>query len=177
MCAPDAPIDDDLDRLIPRERAVWVAAARAEGVGAEDAIDCVQDALSAFVAMRSDAAFDVAVERWAAYVTAMVKNAAKNRRRKHDRARPHAPIDDAPYADPSPGAEELVARAEDERRLRACIAELTEVQRAVITLRLFEERSGEDVARELGIARGHVDVLVHRAKGALRACMCAGEPV
>ena len=56
-------------------------------------------------------------------------------------------------------------------RLRACVAELCSVQRAVVMLRLLEERSGEDVAEVLGITRGHVDVLVHRAKASLRVCM------
>jgi RNA polymerase sigma-70 factor (ECF subfamily) len=174
VCAPEDH-RDDLGRVIARERRAWVAAARAEGLGAEDAVDCVHDALSAFVVARRAPGFDVPHDRWAAYVAVMVKNAARNRRRKHDRSRPHAPIDDHPFADPSPSAHDLVARAQDEERLRACIAELTDVQRAAVTLRLFEERSGQDVARELAIARGHVDVLVHRAKGALRACMCAGD--
>ncbi len=52
-----------------------------------------------------------------------------------------------------------------------CVTELCGVQRAVVTLRLLEERSGEDVAESLGLTRGHVDVLVHRAKQALRVCM------
>jgi len=56
-------------------------------------------------------------------------------------------------------------------RLRACVSELCEIQRAVVTLRMLDERPGEDVAMVLGISRGHVAVLLHRAKRALRACM------
>ena len=56
-------------------------------------------------------------------------------------------------------------------RLRTCVAELCGVQRAVVMLRLLDEQSGEDVAATLGLSRGHVDVLVHRAKAALRVCM------
>jgi RNA polymerase sigma-70 factor (ECF subfamily) len=41
----------------------------------------------------------------------------------------------------------------------------------VVTLRLLEERPGEDVAAALGITPGHVAVLLHRAKQALRVCM------
>ena len=70
-----------------------------------------------------------------------------------------------------PLAAELVERAEDYLRLRTCVAELCSIQRAVVTLRLLEERSGEDVANCLGLARGYVDVLVHRAKAALQASM------
>lgn len=173
MCAPHPPSPvDDLEALIPRERAAWVATARHEGLGPEDAIDCVQDALAAFVTMRRTPDFDVPSERVAATLTVMVKNAARNRRRKHDRAKPHAPLDGALLRDEQPIADELVVRAEDGARLEACIAGLSPPQRAVVALRLFEERSGEDVARDLGIQRGHVDVLVHRAKASLRACMC-----
>jgi DNA-directed RNA polymerase specialized sigma24 family protein len=37
--------------------------------------------------------------------------------------------------------------------------------------RLLEERGGEDVASALGLTRGYVDVLLHRAKHSLRACL------
>ncbi len=39
-----------------------------------------------------------------------------------------------------------------------------------MTLRMLEEQPGEDVARAR-ISAGHVAVLLHRAKLALRACM------
>jgi RNA polymerase sigma-70 factor (ECF subfamily) len=65
----------------------------------------------------------------------------------------------------------LIARAEDHVRLRACGQELCEVQKSVVTLCMLEERAGEDVARALGISPGHVAVLLHRAKAALRVCM------
>ena len=101
----------------------------------------------------------------------IVRNAARNFRRRHRRAKPHESLD----ADNEPLApstvEDLVAHAEDVVRLRACVAELCSVQRAVVMLRLLDEQSGEDTAAALGITRNHVDVLVHRAKGALRVCM------
>ena len=74
-----------------------------------------------------------------------------------------------------PAADELLACAEAHVRLRACVAELCEVQRSVVLLRLLDERPGEDVAAVLGISRGYVDVLMHRAKAALRACMLRGD--
>lgn len=58
--------------------------------------------------------------------------------------------------------------------LSESLSELVRTERAslvAVTLRLLDERSGEDVAIELGLTRGHVDVLVHRAKSALRQCM------
>ena len=161
--------DDVLERLsqIVREsRGALVAVARSEGVGAEEAVECVQDALATFLGR------DTAAEHAVASLKTIVRNAARNARRRHRRTMPHAPIEVGrePPADEL-DAEALLAHAEDVVRLRACVAELCSVQRAVVMLRLLEERSGEDVAEVLGITRGHVDVLVHRAKASLRVCM------
>jgi RNA polymerase sigma-70 factor (ECF subfamily) len=51
---------------------------------------------------------------------------------------------------------------------------LCEAQRNVVMMRLLEERAGEDVALTRGLSRGHVDVLLHRAKASLRSCMTEG---
>lgn len=161
--------EDPLERLselVRTSRRELVAAARREGLSAEDALEVVQDALATFVS-RSEAG--TAPDEARASVLVTVKNAARNARRRHHRALPHVPVDDEPSAGLS--VEEILAHAEDVVRLRACVAELCSVQRAVITLRLLEERSGADVAEELGLTRGHVDVLVHRAKASLRVCM------
>src|SRR5262249_45454134 len=101
----------------------------------------------------------------------IVRNVARNRRRRHFHARPHDDVDAEPLAAETPSAELAIARAEDHVRLRMCVAELCEIQKAVVTLRMLEEKPGEDVARALGITPGHVAVLLHRAKAALRACM------
>jgi RNA polymerase sigma-70 factor (ECF subfamily) len=55
------------------------------------------------------------------------------------------------------------------------VAELCEIQRAVVTLRMLDERPGEDVAHLLGITKNHAAVLLHRAKASLRACMTASD--
>jgi RNA polymerase sigma-70 factor (ECF subfamily) len=144
---------------------VLVAAARGEGLAPEDAIEAVQDALCTFLSGGLERASD---DETRASLIVIVQNAARNARRRHHRALPH--VDDE-LAEPSPDAEALVAHAEDVVRLQACVASLCSIQRGVVMLRLLEERSGEDVAAILGLSRGHVDVLVHRAKGALRVCM------
>ena len=126
MAILQADVLERLSRIVRQERGALVAVARTEGLNAEEAVECVQDALATFLSR-------------------------------------------LPAIDPN--AEALLSHAEDVVRLRACVAELCSIQRAVITLRLLEERSGEDVAVQLGITRKHVDVLVHRAKGSLRVCM------
>lgn len=163
--------DDPLERLselVRTSRRELVSAARREGLSPEDAVEVVQDALATFV---SRSLAGVHAEEAKATVLVTVRNAARNARRRHHRALPHAPPDDELSVGLT--AEELLAHAEDVVRLRACVAELCSVQRAVVTLRLLEERSGADVAEELGLSRGHVDVLVHRAKASLRVCMRA----
>ncbi len=69
----------------------------------------------------------------------------------------------------------LVAHAEECVRLRGCMNRLCKTQRTVVMMRLLEERPGEDVAAALGITRGYVDVLLHRAKASLLVCMTEGD--
>lgn len=158
---------DRLDALVRMHRRDFLAVARGEGMDPEEALECVQDALATYLGR--DAAPDHAIE--VATVKTMVRNAARNRRRRHHRARPHRELTDTPLATDDAGADELLAHAEDVVRLRTCVSELCGIQRAVVMLRLLEDRSGEDVAEALGLTRNHVDVLVHRAKSALRVCM------
>ena len=52
-----------------------------------------------------------------------------------------------------------------------CVQQLGEVQRQVVTLRMLEELSGTEVARQLGLSPAHIAVVLHRAKEALRRCL------
>jgi RNA polymerase sigma-70 factor (ECF subfamily) len=166
---------EQLSRVVSRTRAELLAVALREGLDAQDALECVQDALcgwlsraSAGEAVRSDAEL-------VASLKVTIRNGARNGRRRHHRLKPHLPIEPAreEVASPLRDAEQLLSEAETALRLKYCVAELREVERAVITLRLLEERSGEDVAATMGLSRSHVDVLVHRAKSTLRVCMQA----
>lgn len=167
--------DDPLTRLtalVRAERAALVAIARREGLSPEDAVECVQDALCDVLETDLGERMD---EHAVARVKTVVRNRARNARRLHRVARPHLPIE--PGTEPSATdalTEALLVHAEEVVRLRVCVASLCAVQRSVVMLRLLEERSGEDVAASLGVTRGYVDVLVHRAKGALSICMHHG---
>jgi RNA polymerase sigma-70 factor, ECF subfamily len=162
------PVSDSEDRLerlsvlVRKERGALASIARSEGLSPEEALECVQDALCTFLA-RDDVG-----EHAVASLKTIVRNEARNLRRRAHRA--SLPLQDD-HAAVDSNADELLAHAEDVVRLRLCVASLCEVQRAVVTLRLLEERSGEDVATTLGITRGYVDVLTHRAKASLRVCM------
>jgi RNA polymerase sigma-70 factor (ECF subfamily) len=161
-------------RLVHAHRAELAAVARHEGLAAEDAFDAAQEAFTAFLILPQ--ARELAPSEWARHtLVALVRNVARNARRLHAVARPHA-SDEATLeglATREPPADERLAAAEDRGRLARCVARLAEVQRAVVTLRMLEDRPGDDVARELGLAPGHVAVLLHRAKADLRACMNA----
>jgi RNA polymerase sigma-70 factor (ECF subfamily) len=171
----DALHDDLLSRishLVRARRSALAGLARAEGVSPEDAVDCVQEGLCTLLTLAREGPFPESEEEWAGLLAGMVRNAARNRRRRHFVARPHDAIDDDHAAAAEiPATDELIARAEEHVRLRACVEELCEIQKAVVTLRMLEEQPGEDVARALGISAGHVAVLLHRAKLALRTCM------
>lgn len=167
--------DDDalgpLSQLVRAERAGLAALARAEGASPEDAVDCIQEGLCSMLAMARNDALPEDVAEWSPLLAGIVRNVARNRRRRHFRARPHTDVDAEPLAAPGIATDEAIAKAEEYVRLRACVAELCEIQRAVVTLRMLEEQPGEDVAQALGISAGHVAVLLHRAKASLRACM------
>lgn len=158
--------------LVHEYRGQLAAVARREGLGAEDAFDAVQEAFTAFLSLPR--ARELAPSEWAGHtLVALVRNVARNARRLHAVARPHV-SDDASVgalADAGPAADERLAEVEERGRLARCVARLAEVQRAVVTLRMLDDRPGDEVARELGIQPGHVAVLLHRAKADLRACL------
>jgi RNA polymerase sigma-70 factor (ECF subfamily) len=169
---------EELEGLLREQRGALVAAARDEGMQAEEAVECVQEALVTWLRAERDGTLPEAYGQRAAAAFTMVRNAARNARRRHHRRMPHVPVEDegpGAMAGTDSDAEALLAHAEETVRLRTCIASLCTAQRAVVTLRLLEEKSGEDVATALGLSRGYVDVLVHRAKASLRSCMRSSD--
>lgn len=172
------PVEDALDRVssvVQRHRSALAGIARQEGLSPEEAIDCVQDALCTLLDLVQTGQVEAGAEP-AAVLATIVRNAARNQRRRHYRAKPHEDLDKRELPDDRLALpEDLLSRAEETVRLRACVEELCEIQRAVVTLRLLEERPGEDVAALLGVTKNHVAVLLHRAKGALRECLLASD--
>src|SRR5262245_63471894 len=109
---------DLLSRVVRAERASLARAARREGIGPEDAFDCVQDAFCTLLRLAQRGEVPAEAET-GAYLAGIVRNKARNKRRLHHLARPHDSIDALePSTDDS--AESLVARAEEHVRLRAC---------------------------------------------------------
>lgn len=149
------------------------AIARREGAGPTDALDLVQDAFHTLLRRADAAGLRDRPEEAARLLSAIVRNAARNLRRRHHRARPHVDVDDAPLAAEAAPADDAVDRARELAQLGSCLAELGDVQRRVVSLRVLEELSGDEAARALGLSPGHVAVLLYRARKQLERCMAA----
>jgi RNA polymerase sigma-70 factor, ECF subfamily len=162
-------------RLVHDHRASLARVARREGLGPDDAFDAVQEAFHTFITMPRTSGLVDEPDRSRKLLVTLTRNVARNRRRLHAVARPHATDASTLDALPAPGStvEEAIAVAEEHIRLAGCMRTLAEVQRAVVTLRMLDEVPGEDAARQLGLTPGHVAVLLHRAKANLLACMTA----
>jgi len=169
----DDPFLSWVGRLVHDHRGRLVAVARGEGLGPEEAFDAVQEAFHSFLTLPAARSLVDARDDSRNLLVAVTRNLARNRRRLAALSRPHdsdpATLETIPA--PTASVEELLAAAEDQVRLRGCVASLGEMQRAVVTLRMLDEIDGEDVAGTLGITPGHVAVLLHRAKANLLDCM------
>jgi RNA polymerase sigma-70 factor (ECF subfamily) len=159
---------------LARDHARRLAAvARREGLSGDDALDAVQEGFRTLLG-RDDAGLRERPDEAALLLTAIVRNAARNLRRRRHRAAPHRELDDADLVDEQRPDEALVHATEVEQ-LAGCVAGLPEVHRHVVAMRVLEEVSGADTARALGLTPGHVAVLLHRARAQLAQCMAAAE--
>jgi RNA polymerase sigma-70 factor (ECF subfamily) len=174
--ARTAPAAQDwISALVRRHRIRLLVLATRRGVPADLAFDCVQDALVTFLAMPEARALAARDEECARLLSTLVGNAARTLRRRvraaRARARDDVPVD--ALAGAGVTADEWLAGAETAASLQRCMLELSELQRAVVTLRMLDELPGEEVAAALGISAQNVAVVLHRARGALRGCLSA----
>jgi len=147
--------------------------ARREGLRGEDALDCVQDAFHTFLVLPQARQLVESDDDSIKLLSVLVRNHARNRRRRHEIARPHDSGDEsiALLTDEAPSVDELIGQAEDFALMVGCVDHLGKLQRAVVSLRMLDEVAGEDVGAMLGLPPSHVAVLLHRAKQNLRSCM------
>ena len=165
-------------QLVHAHRGRLARVVQREGVRASDALDCVQEAFMTFLTLPQARLLVDLPEDSAKLLAILARNIARNRRRRHDYAKPHVADDELDVELPSntASADEIVAHAEQHALALGCIVTLNEVQRAVVHLRLIDEVPGEDVARQLGTTASHVAVLLFRAKQRLQSCISSGEP-
>jgi RNA polymerase sigma-70 factor (ECF subfamily) len=160
-------------RLVHTHRGNLYHLARREGLREDDSLDCVQDAVHTFLLLPQARQLVESNDDSIKLLSVLVRNHARNRRRKHAIARPHDSGDEtlAHLSSEDMPVDDLIARAQDFALMIGCLETLGKVQRAVVTLRMLDEVAGEDVAAMLELPPSHVAVLLHRAKQSLRSCM------
>jgi RNA polymerase sigma-70 factor, ECF subfamily len=176
MAAPHPPRQsgfvDWVSELARAHTRALSGIARAEGLTADDALDAVQEAFQTFLDLPEARALVGREQDSRRLLSTVVRNAARNMRRRAFRRLPHDDLTGgSEIADDVPGVDELLARAEDELRLMGCVSKLSDVQQRVVRLRMLQELSGDDVARELGLRVDHVATLLYRAKKELFRCV------
>jgi RNA polymerase sigma-70 factor (ECF subfamily) len=160
-----------VSHLARQHTRALTAVARREGLVAEDALDAVQEAFYTFLKMeqaRSLVEHDEDAQRLMAVI---VRNAARNMRRRRHRARPHLDVEEMALQHSMDSADALIQQAEEHILLKGCIARLAQVQGNVVRMRMLEETSNAEVAESLGLEPNHVAVLLYRAKRSLAACI------
>jgi RNA polymerase sigma-70 factor, ECF subfamily len=160
-------------RLVHTHRGKLYRMARREGLREDDSLDSVQDAFHTFLLLPQARQLVESNDDSIKLLSVLVRNQARNRRRRHDIARPHDSGDETVAlltADALP-VDELVTQAQDFALMIGCLDHLGKLQRAVVSLRMLDEVAGEEVATILGLSPSHVAVLLHRAKQDLRSCM------
>jgi len=149
-------------RLLPRVRAWGLKHARDEAA----ALDVAQQVLVVVIeALRAGRVEQP--ERLSAFVFGTCKHVLVASRRGERRRADLL----AQYGDALAGVCELREDALDRRRLVTCFDKLAPRARTVLALSFFAERSGDEIAAELGVSPGNVRVLRHRALEALQTCM------
>jgi RNA polymerase sigma-70 factor (ECF subfamily) len=157
---------------LARDHAGRLAAiARREGVGASDALDVVQDAFHTLLGRPDVARLRTRPDDAARLLAVIVRNAARNLRRRHHHARPHVDVAASELAAAAPRPDDALADAITATQLSGCMAQLGDMHRQIVRLRVLEELSGEEAAQALGLTPNHVAVLLHRARKALERCM------
>lgn len=77
------------------------------------------------------------------------------------------------FAAQAPAPAHRPAPSLDREQLARCVQKLKERERAVIVLSFYDEQTGADVARFLGVSEVNLRVIRHRAIHQLRDCMGA----
>ena len=136
---------------------------------AEAAQDLVQEVLvTTLAALRAGRLAEP--DRLASFVLGTCRMTVANLRRgERRRARLLGEFGDAlvPAPEPGPAAGSML----DRERLAECLRRLSGRDRTVVVLTFYGERSGEEIARELGTTAGNVRVLRHRALARLHDCL------
>lgn len=103
------------------------------------------------------------------WIFSLARNKVVDHLRKQARVSLGEPDETTPGDEPD--ADEVIAAAQDARRVRECVGKLSAHHRAVVHLAFFEELSYPEVAAIEGIPEGTVKTRVFHAKKLLMRCL------
>ncbi len=143
-------------------------------VGEVDAADVAQDALLRAYHHREQFRGDSAYRGWLFKIATSVSLSHLRRRRRHLAfTAPTTGHEAESMAVESKSPEELVAQAQQHRRLKEGLAQLDPGYADVLRLRFEKDMTEEAVARELGMSVANVKIRAFRARRRLRQAVAA----
>ena len=141
----------------------------------ESAEDCGQETMIRIWRSLDSYRGDCALESWVYRIAA---NCCMDylRKKKRDKSVSMEPMQEQGFdpADPSPGTEEQVVAADEQKRLREAITMLPEDQREALIMTQLEKVPYEEAAKLLGVSEGTIKSRVNRAKARLKEIL-SGE--
>ena len=166
---------DAFEQLIgPLEQLIWRICWHYTG-NRESAEDCGQETMIRIWRSLDSYRGDCALESWVYRIAA---NCCMDylRKKKRDKSVSMEPMREQGFdpADPSPGTEEQVVAADEQKRLREAITQLPEDQREALIMTQLEKVSYEEAAKLLGVSEGTIKSRVNRAKARLKEIL-SGE--
>ena len=160
--------------ITPLEQLIWRICWHYTG-NRESAEDCGQETMIRIWRSLDSYRGDCALESWVYRIAA---NCCMDylRKKKRDKSVSMEPMREQGFdpADPSPGTEEQVVAADEQKRLREAITMLPEDQREALIMTQLEEVPYEEAAKLLGVSEGTIKSRVNRAKARLKEIL-SGE--
>ena len=160
--------------ITPLEQLIWRICWHYTG-NRESAEDCGQETMIRIWRSLDSYRGECALESWVYRIAA---NCCMDylRKKKRDKSVSMEPMREQGFdpADPSPGTEEQVVAADEQKRLREAITQLPEDQREALIMTQLEKVSYEEAAKLLGISEGTIKSRVNRAKARLKEIL-SGE--
>ena len=160
--------------ITPLEQLIWRICWHYTG-NRENAEDCGQETMVRIWRSLENYRGECALESWVYRIAA---NCCMDylRKKKRDKSVSMEPMQEQGFdpADPSPGTEEQVVAADEQKRLREAITMLPEDQREALIMTQLEKVPYEEAAKLLGVSEGTIKSRVNRAKARLKEIL-SGE--